>query len=148
MAKKAEIAKEVKAKLAEEKKAEEKKEEIKAEAKVEAKTEAKAEAKPETKPAAKAKPEPKKEVKKVEEVLEERVITLPLREAWKSPRRKRAQAAIRVLREQLKRHMKKEIKFDLSVNKAIWARGIRNPPRKIKLNVKIMKDSAKAYFLE
>jgi len=163
MAKKADVAKEVKAKILEEKKkeealAEEKVEEKKPEKKVE-KPEKKAEAKPEKaeakKPEKKAeakpeekKPEKKKEEKKIEEVLEERVITIPLREAWKSPRTKRAKTAIRVLRDQLKRHVKKEIKFDISVNKAIWARGIKNPPRKIKVNVKIMKDSAKAYFIE
>jgi len=165
MAKKADVAKEVKAKILEEKKkeealAEEKVEEKKPEKTVEKPVEKKAEAKPveakkpekkaEAKPekAEAKKPEKKKEEKKIEEVLEERVITIPLREAWKSPRTKRAKTAIRVLRDQLKRHVKKEIKFDISVNKAIWARGIKNPPRKIKVNVKIMKDSAKAYFIE
>ncbi len=139
MAKNAELAKEVKAKLAEEKKAEEKK----AEKVEEKKTEAKVEKKPEAKKEA-----PKKEVTKVEEVLEEKVLTIPLREAWKAPRKKRAKAAIRILHEQLKRHIKKDTKFDISVNKAIWKRSITNPPRKIKLNVKVYKDFARAYFVE
>ena len=158
MAKKADVAKEVKAKIKEEEKAEKKKEET-AEAKVEEKKlEPKAEAKlekAEAKPAPKKeekkqekKPEAKKELKKPEEVLEEKVITLSLREAWKAPRNRRAKAAVRVLKEQLKRHIKKDTKIELSVNKAIWKRGIKNPPRKIKLNVKVYKDFARAYFVE
>ena len=155
MAKKADVAKEVKAKIKEEEKAEKKKEET-AEAKVEEKKpEPKAEAKPEAKPEkAEAKPAKgekkpeKKELKKPEEVLEEKVITLSLREAWKAPRNRRAKAAVRVLKEQLKRHIKKDTKLELSVNKAIWKRGIKNPPRKIKLNVKVYKDFARAYFVE
>ena len=156
MAKKADVAKEVKAKIKEEEKAEKKKEET-AEAKVEEKKpEPKAEAKPEAKPEkaeakpakGEKKPEAKKELKKPEEVLEEKVITLSLREAWKAPRNRRAKAAVRVLKEQLKRHIKKDTKLELSVNKAIWKRGIKNPPRKIKLNVKVYKDFARAYFVE
>ena len=158
MAKKADVAKEVKAKIKEEENAEKKKEETaetKAEEKKldtavkEKKPESKAEAKPakeEKKP--EKKPDPKKELKKPEEVLEEKVITLSLREAWKAPRNRRAKAAVRVLKEQLKRHIKKDTKIELSVNKAIWKRGIKNPPRKIKLNVKVYKDFARAYFVE
>ena len=157
MAKKADVAKEVKAKIKEDEKAEKKKEET-AEAKVEekkpeakpVKEEKRPEPKAEAKPAPKTekKPEAKKELKKPEEVLEEKVITLSLREAWKAPRNRRAKAAVRVLKEQLKRHIKKDTKIELSVNKAIWKRGIKNPPRKIKLNVKVYKDFARAYFVE
>lgn len=153
MPKKAEVAKEVKAKLQEDKKQQEKavaEAEEKTEAKVDKKAETKPEKKAETKkPEAKqAKAPEKKEEKKIEEVLEEKIIILPLRDAWKFPRKKRAKAAITVLREQLQRHIKKEIKLDMSVNRAIWKHGIANPPRKIKVNVKVMKDSAKAYFIE
>jgi len=150
MAKKADVAKEVKAKIKEDEKAEQKKEEM-AETKTEAKPEPKPEAKPEVKKPEKkpeAKKEAKKELKKPEEVLEEKIITLSLREAWKAPRNRRAKAAVRVLKEQLKRHIKKDTKLELSVNKAIWKRGIKNPPRKIKLNVKVYKDFARAYFVE
>ena len=160
MAKKADVAKEVKAKLIEERKAKEKKEgaaKPAEEKKEQPKKVEPAEIKKEKPEQAKAAPkkedvkklEPKKpKEKKPEEVLEEKIITLPLRDAWKSPRKKRASAAVKVLREQLKRHMKKDIKFDISVNKALWAKGIKNPPRKMKLKVKIMKDFARAYFIE
>jgi ribosomal protein L31E len=145
MANKAEVAKEVKAKLAEEKRAEEKKAEQETKP---SPTEKKPAAKKEA-PKAEAKKEaPKAEVKKVEEVLEEKILTIPLREAWRAPRKKRAKAAIRILREQFKRHIKKDTKFDISVNKAIWKRSITNPPRKIKVNVKIYKDFARAYLVE
>ena len=160
MAKKADVAKEVKAKLLEDKKAKEKKEEKLEEPKPEEPKKAEKPAEPkkaepkkeQAKPAAAKKEEPKKaekpKEKKPEEVLEEKIITIPLRDAWKSPRKKRASAAVKVLREQLKRHMKKDTKLDISVNRALWAKGIKNPPRKMKLKVKIMKDFARAYFIE
>lgn len=142
MAKKADVAKEVKAKIKED----EKKKDAAAEA-AETKTEQKKPEKAAVQPAPK-KEEPKKEAKKPEEAIEEKVITISLREAWKAPRQKRAKAAVRVLKEQLKRHIKKDTKLELSVNKALWKRGIRNPPRKIKLSVKVYKDFARAYFVE
>ncbi|RJS67998.1 hypothetical protein CW680_00760, partial [Candidatus Bathyarchaeota archaeon] len=41
-----------------------------------------------------------------EDIVEERIYTVPLREAWRSPRQRRAPRAIRILRSFIERHMK------------------------------------------
>ena len=50
-----------------------------------------------------------------------------------------APRAIQIIRNEVIRHLKvtpeEEIYIDPSVNEHIWARGIENPPRKIKLQV-------------
>src|SRR3989344_8614859 len=51
-----------------------------------------------------AKGEAKKEEK--EKPKEERIITVPLRDAWKSPRTKRVRAAVKVLKRELRKHLK------------------------------------------
>lgn len=70
----------------------------------------------------------------------ERVYVIPLRKEWlKAPRYKRAKKAIRAIREFLVKHMKvperdlKKIKIDKWVNEAVWLRGIKKPPQKIKV---------------
>jgi len=69
----------------------------------------------------------------------ERIYTVPLAKAIAVPRYRRAEKAITILREFVQRHMKPEaIIIDTTVNEAIWARGIKKPPRKIR--VKLSKD--------
>jgi large subunit ribosomal protein L31e len=69
----------------------------------------------------------------------ERVYTVPLGRAWVAQRYRRSEKAMTLLRKFVERHMKPtEMIIDSSVNEAIWARGIRNPPRKIR--VKMTKD--------
>jgi large subunit ribosomal protein L31e len=71
-----------------------------------------------------------------DEPVLERIYTVPLGRAWVVPRYRRAEKAITVLRDFVKRHMKpEEIVIDPSVNEAIWARGITNPPRKIRVRM-------------
>jgi large subunit ribosomal protein L31e len=68
------------------------------------------------------------------EPAEERIYTVPLGRAWVAPRYRRAEKAVTVLRKFVQRHMKpEEVVIDPSVNEAIWARGISNPPRKIRV---------------
>jgi large subunit ribosomal protein L31e len=70
----------------------------------------------------------------------ERIYTVPLTRAWIAQKFRRAEKAMSVLKQFTERHMKPtEIIIDPSVNEAIWARGIKNPPRKIR--VKMTKDS-------
>ena len=65
---------------------------------------------------------------------------MPLTRAWIVQKFRRAEKAVMVLKAFTERHMKpSEIVIDPSVNEAIWARGIKNPPRKIR--VKMTKDS-------
>lgn len=70
----------------------------------------------------------------------EKEYVIPLRNKIQHvPKHKRAKKAVRIIREFLLRHMKirdgdlKKIKIDLYLNEAIWIRGIKNPPIKIKV---------------
>ncbi len=66
----------------------------------------------------------------------EKVYTIPLRDAWKGPCKKRAKKCLYVIREFVKRHMKTEkVKVGTALNHEIWACGIKNPPRKLKVQV-------------
>jgi large subunit ribosomal protein L31e len=70
----------------------------------------------------------------------ERIYTVPLRKAWIAQKYRRAEKAMFILKQFTERHMKPtEIIIDPSVNEAIWAKGIKSPPRKIR--VKMTKDS-------
>ena len=70
---------------------------------------------------------------------QERIYTVPLKEAWNAQRYRRSERAMMVLKAFAVRHMKaKEVSIDTSVNEAIWVRGIKNPPHKIR--VKMTKD--------
>ena len=67
------------------------------------------------------------------------VFTVPLRGAWKTSRHRRANKAMRIIREFTVRHMKvrsgEEIWIDPRVNEVVWARGIEKPPRRIRLRI-------------
>ena len=90
-----------------------------------------------------AKP-PKKEE---EEIVEEKIYTVPLGKAWIMPPRKRAPRAMRILREFINKHMKlkslkkteeeeeepSELIISNEVNQKLWSRGIEKPPRKIRI---------------
>lgn len=83
----------------------------------------------------------KKQITKVNEMARamESELVVPLRKAWNITRYKRAPRAIQIIKDEVIRHLKvpanKDIYIDPEVNEAIWARGIENPPRKIKLTV-------------
>ncbi len=65
-----------------------------------------------------------------------RVYTVPLGVVFEAPPYRRAKVAIRVIREFTVRHMKAdEVKIKEDVNERIWARGIKHPPRRIKLEM-------------
>ncbi|MCX6648669.1 MAG: 50S ribosomal protein L31e [Candidatus Bathyarchaeota archaeon] len=69
----------------------------------------------------------------------ERIYTVPLKEAWNAQRYRRSERAMMVLKAFTIRHMKATtVTVDTSVNEAIWARGIKSPPHKIR--VKMTKD--------
>ncbi len=67
---------------------------------------------------------------------EERIITVPLRDAMVAPRTERAARAIKAIREHVMRHMKaktEDVWIDPKINEVIWARGIQKPPKKIRV---------------
>ncbi len=70
----------------------------------------------------------------------EREYVIPLRKGWaKATRYKKANKAIKAVKEFLVRHMKirdrdlNKIKIDKYLNEEIWSRGIKKPPAKIKV---------------
>ncbi|WP_457619830.1 50S ribosomal protein L31e [Methanopyrus sp.] len=68
------------------------------------------------------------------EVVDERVYTVPLRDARKAPLKKRAPRAVKALRQFIERHMKaEEVRIGNDVNEKIWERGIKKPPSKIRV---------------
>jgi large subunit ribosomal protein L31e len=85
-----------------------------------------------------------------EEIVEERIYTIPLRRAWIAPRKKRTPRAMRIIRGFVQRHMKVETEvkgeeeeegrlvISNEVNERLWSRGIEKPPRNIR--VRAVKD--------
>lgn len=69
-----------------------------------------------------------------EEIVEERIYTIPLDKAWISPRKNRTPKAVRMVKSFIQRHMKPEaLLISNEVNERIWSRGIRKPPRRIRV---------------
>lgn len=95
-----------------------------------------------------AKPSPKEEKVEEEEIVEERIYTIPLGKAWIMPPNKRAPRAMRMIRSFITKHMKleapiveeeeeeeelKKLVINNEVNARVWSRGIEKPPRKIRV---------------
>ncbi len=71
----------------------------------------------------------------------ERIYTIPLGLVYKNPRTIRAKRAVKLVREFISRHMKTQqenVKLSMAVNSFLFIRGMKKPPRKIK--VKVSKD--------
>lgn len=98
--------------------------------------------------------EPTEEVEEEEEeeeIILERIYTIPLRKAyWLGPRWKRANKAIKLIREFIQRHMKPEtIMIKPEVNEKVWSRGIEKPPRKIRVKaIKLADGTVKVSLAE
>jgi large subunit ribosomal protein L31e len=68
--------------------------------------------------------------------FEERVMTVPLRDALAHSKSERADAAMNLVREHLAQHFSVEeaaVRLDPSINEAIWAQGRYNPPSKLRV---------------
>jgi large subunit ribosomal protein L31e len=99
------------------------------------------------------KPAKKKKKGEEEEIVEERVYTIPLGKATVRPPKKRAPRAMQLIRAFVTKHMKVEMHLgeeeeegelprviiSSEVNEKVWGRGIEKPPRKIR--VRAAKDS-------
>jgi len=78
--------------------------------------------------------EEKPEEETEEEIVEERLYTIPLRITNWVPRWKRTPRAVRFVREFITRHMKPDnVLIMPEVNEALWARGLKKPPRRIRV---------------
>ena len=61
------------------------------------------------------------------EQMQEHIYIIPLRDARRMPRWKRANGAIKDIRKYLAKHMKTEdVKLDKTINEKVWSRGARN----------------------
>lgn len=73
------------------------------------------------------------------EEYETRIDTVNVGRAWITPRYRRTDRVINMIREFAKKSMKSdEVKLDQDLNRQIWKRGRTNPPRKVR--VKLVKD--------
>ena len=72
-------------------------------------------------------------------IVLERKYIIPLRRSWQNvPRYKRANKAVKTIREFIARHMKvrddiKLVRLSKFLNQAVWSRGIKKPPAKIEV---------------
>lgn len=68
--------------------------------------------------------------------FEERVMTVPLRDAKAEPKHKRADRAMKLVREHLAQHFsvdEENIRLDPSINEEVWSRGRKKPPSKLRV---------------
>jgi len=106
-----------------------------------------------------AKP-PREEKVEEEEIVEERIYTVPLGKCWIVPPNKRASRAMRMIRSFVVRHMKlekrvegeeeeepKRLVISNEVNERVWMRGIEKPPRKIRVRAAKDKDGNVTVYL-
>lgn len=66
----------------------------------------------------------------------ERIYTIPLTDARKVPRWKRAESAARKVRNFLSKHFKTpldQVKIDNTINEKLWERGSMKPPLKVRV---------------
>jgi large subunit ribosomal protein L31e len=104
---------------------------------------------------------PKKKKKGEVEIVEERTYTIPLQRAMVRPPKKRAPRAMQLIRAFVTKHMKLEMKvseeeeeeelpqliISQEVNEKIWDRGIKKPPRKIRVRAAKDKDGNVTVYL-
>jgi large subunit ribosomal protein L31e len=68
--------------------------------------------------------------------FEERVLTVSLRDAKAASESKRADVAMRLVREHLAQHFSVDedaVRLDPSINEAVWSRGRKKPPSKLRV---------------
>ena len=84
-----------------------------------------------------------------EEIIDERIYTVPLRKAyWTGSRLRRSNKAVKVLRKFVERHMKpEELLIQPEVNERIWARGIQKPPRRVRIRATKNSDNLVRVYL-
>ena len=74
----------------------------------------------------------------------ERLYVIPLTDAWKAAYKRRAKKCVAVIKQFASKHMKKDlksVKIGSKLNDLVWSRGIKSPPRKVKVRVLNNEDS-------
>ena len=65
-----------------------------------------------------------------------RIYTVNLAKAWDTPKYRRTDRVINIIKEFTQHHMQSDkVKIDQDLNRHIWSRGKTNPPRKIRLRM-------------
>lgn len=88
-----------------------------------------------------------------EEIVVERLYTIPLGKVYEAVRKKRAKRAVTMVRNFIMRHMKVEEQAELSIdpqlNEYLWTRGIEKPPRRVRVRATKDRDGfVKVYLIE
>ncbi|WP_299265596.1 50S ribosomal protein L31e [Halorientalis sp.] len=79
--------------------------------------------------------------------FEERVVTVPLRDLNAEPKHERAGKAMTLIREHLAQHFSVEgdaVRLDPSINEAIWERGQKKPPSKLRVRAARFEEEGEA----
>ncbi len=81
-------------------------------------------------------------------MAEEKIYTIPLRDAFRKARDKRVPYATRIIRNYVKTHAKVgAVKLGSRLNESLWQRGIQKPPRRVRIKVVKDGDVAKAELI-
>ncbi|MFC7167243.1 50S ribosomal protein L31e [Halospeciosus flavus] len=79
--------------------------------------------------------------------FEERIVTVPLRDAKAAPKHARADKAMKLVREHLAQHLNVDedaVRLDSSINEAVWSRGKKNPPSKLRVRAARFEEEGEA----
>lgn len=86
-----------------------------------------------------------------EEIVVERLYTIPLGKAYEAVRKRRAKRAVNLVKAFIIRHMKLDGEADLSIdtalNEYLWTRGIEKPPRRVRVRATKDRDGLVKVFL-
>ena len=85
-----------------------------------------------------------------EEIVVERLYTIPLGKAYEAIRKKRAKRAVTMVKTFIRRHMKVEaedLAIDPALNEYLWTRGIEKPPRRVRVRATKDRDGFVKVFL-
>ena len=81
--------------------------------------------------------------------MEEKIYTIRLMKAKMAPRTKRARKAIKIIKDYLAKHTKTEnVRIDSSLNEAVWDRGLKKIPSKIRVKAVKREEEIWAYTPE
>jgi large subunit ribosomal protein L31e len=79
--------------------------------------------------------------------FEERVVTVPLRDVQAEAKHQRADKAMRLIREHLAQHFtvdEGDVRLDPSINEAVWERGRKKPPSKLRVRAARFEEEGEA----
>jgi large subunit ribosomal protein L31e len=86
-----------------------------------------------------------------EEIVVERLYTIPLSKAYEAVRKRRAKRAVDLVKAFIIRHMKVEdeanLSLDTALNEHLWTRGSEKPPRRVRVRATKDRDGFVKVFL-